>query len=267
MDNPIVSVIIPTFNRSSLVCETVKSVLAQSFSAFEIHIILDGCTDNTESELEKLKDPRIAITKLKHFGRPAPGRNVGLRLAKGEYVGFCDDDDLWHPKKLEMQIEKLNRFPKAGMCHTGVVYFNDDREWAGGFAPGSSFRDLIRRNFVVNSSVLFRRSIIDIVGFLDEDPDLRAVEDWEYWIRVVNRMPILFVDEPLVRYRVHGSGISSNRIDMHNRRIALLRSVRKKLDLGIGLVDLIILECIVKRQLLRIKAASKKFNTTSAESN
>ena len=104
MKNSFISVIVPTYNRADLISETIESILNQTYKYFELIIVDDGSTDNTEEVIRKFKDSRIKYIKTDNWGGPARPRNTGIKKTKGEYIAFCDDDDIWLPKKLEKQI-------------------------------------------------------------------------------------------------------------------------------------------------------------------
>ena len=92
----LISIIVPTYNRVSLLIETVNSILAQTYEDFEIIVISDGSTDNTQKEISKIKDSRLKFIQLKkNYGYPAKARNEGIKFSKGKFIAFCDDDDLW----------------------------------------------------------------------------------------------------------------------------------------------------------------------------
>lgn len=107
----LVSVIIPTYNRSDLIKETINSVLNQTHKNFELIIVDDGSTDNTKTVIESFKDNRIKYILQKHIGLPATGRNNGINIAKGDYIALLDSDDQWLPKKSEKQSEFMEKNP------------------------------------------------------------------------------------------------------------------------------------------------------------
>ena len=112
---PLVSVIIPTFNRLGFLKEAVESVEKQSYRDFELIIVDDGSTDSTGGYLESLP---VKYIRLEHSGFPGRVRNAGAKAAKGKYLAFLDSDDLWEPEKLARQIEYLAANPKLEICHT-----------------------------------------------------------------------------------------------------------------------------------------------------
>jgi glycosyltransferase involved in cell wall biosynthesis len=209
---PLVSVIIPTFNRSALLAETVRSVLAQTYTNLEVLVVDDGSTDDTAATVQGLGDPRVSYHRQPHAGRPAPGRNLGLRAARGELVAFLDDDDLWEPVMLERAVAALAANPDTLLVAANAnylparkhPYFRRRRD------ERPSFEELLHDNPVINSGVVARRELVELIGPLDESPTLKAVEDYDYWVRTLRHRDrsILVLAEPLVRYRVHATAIS-----------------------------------------------------------
>jgi len=123
VEKKLVSVIIPTFNRADLIEYSIISVLNQTYQNFEIIIIDDGSTDNTREVVHSIKDKRIKYIYYKHVGLPASARNKGIMIARGEFIAFLDSDDIWLPKKLEMQIKTFNKIPNLLLVATNGIVF------------------------------------------------------------------------------------------------------------------------------------------------
>lgn len=215
MDNPLVSVIIPTYNRGDLIEYTINSVLNQSYQNFEIIIMDDGSTDNTKSVVKRIKDERLIYKWQKNSGKPASARNSGLKLAKGEFIAFLDSDDIWFNKKLEIQIKEFKKNPDIHMLSTNVVLFRKNYyEIFLNIKRNKKipFKELIKKNIIATSSVMLRRVVIEKVGYFDEDVKLKAVEDYEYWLRILKwkDLSILLLKSVLMMYRLHSNNISGN---------------------------------------------------------
>ncbi|MFX1573980.1 MAG: glycosyltransferase family 2 protein [Promethearchaeota archaeon] len=229
MNNKLVSVIIPTYNRSSFIKETINSVINQTYQNFEILIIDDGSTDNTKDIVLSFNDQRIQYIYQEHSGFPAVVRNTGMKIAKGEYIAFLDSDDLWFPQKLEKQIKLFEKYPSKLLISTnGIIFpakpyikfldFKKDKI--------ISLNELLRKNIIINSSVLIKRSIINEIGFLDENSILKSGQDYDYWLRLLKHKEnsILVLKDILVKYRDHESfKISTNKDPKH-----FLKKYRKK---------------------------------------
>ncbi len=208
----LVSVIIPTYNRCNLILDTIHSVLAQTYENVEVLIVDDGSTDDSEKRIVAIKDSRVRYIKLQHFGYPAPARNYGIKMARGRYVAFLDSDDVWFPKKLEIQIRALQQKPNLVAIASNFVYFQGDRKPVLKMKNDRivSFNDIFVHNLIVNSSVVFKKEIIDTVGLLNESASFKSVEDCDFWLRILRRKDksILVLGQPLVKYRIHQTNIS-----------------------------------------------------------
>ncbi len=201
---PSVSVIIPTHNRATFLLCTLASVLRQTFADFEIIVVDDGSTDDTAARVRGLGDARIQLVQQEKQER-AIARNTGIRHARGEFVAFLDDDDVWQPDFLAHTL-------RAFESHFGVVYcgwsFIDARDEPLPEAPhlpqarGAVLTDFFRGCFFPTSAALVRRACLENVG--DFDPLLVPVEDWDMWLRLsLKRVEFDVVPEPLLLYRLH----------------------------------------------------------------
>jgi glycosyltransferase involved in cell wall biosynthesis len=211
---PRISVVIPTYNRSKLLRKTVQSVLDQTYKDYEILVVNNSSTDDTKEMLESLKDPRIHILDIQNQGVIAKSRNLGMRSAQGEYIAFLDDDDLWLPEKLEKQTAYLEEHPEYDLVYTPVwtIDENDARKEYLKIkrdpVDGRIFYELVRGNYISTLTVMIRKTLLSDIGLFSEDPALRSIEDYDYWLRIALKKQIGFIDEPLALYRVHSSGVS-----------------------------------------------------------
>lgn len=208
--NPLVSVIIPTFNRRTLLLEAIKSVQAQTYQNFEVLVIDDGSTDNTKEAVENIDDPKIKYFWQNNTGLPAVARNNGLRKARGEYIAFLDSDDLWLPQKLEKQLKIFSEKKNLLLMATNACYFKDGYCEPAAFLLKDvylNFRTELVSNRINNSGAVMRSEVIESVGFQDENPDLRTVEDYDYWLRILKyRDDSAYVmKEQMVKLRLHPS--------------------------------------------------------------
>lgn len=202
------SVVLLTWNRERLLAETLESILGQTMGDLEVLLVDNESTDGTQAYVASLSDPRVRYHRHANGGVISVNRNHALRLAQGEYVAFCDDDDVWRPEKLERQLGVLARDAAFSMVATNAVQFSDGTEYgpmARRRRDGEVDLDELLEGWhsVITSSVLVRRAVIETVGLFDEDPDLVTVEDYEYWLRVAHSFRIYFLAEELVGYRVH----------------------------------------------------------------
>ena len=206
-----VSVVIPAYNSADMLSEALDSVLAQTFSDFELIIVDDGSTDNTREVVALFEDPRIRYVYQQNRGLSG-ARNTGIRVSRGRYVAFLDADDIWLPTKLAAQVELLDSLPGVGVVY-GSTYWVEDRRVFGGRKAryrGNIVRPLLVEGNIVagsGSSVMARRECFDEVGLFDTAP---VHEDWDMWLRLAVRYEFDFVPEPLVKIRVHGVSMQKN---------------------------------------------------------
>ncbi len=206
-----VTVIIPTFNSAQFLTAAVDSVLAQTFKDFEIIVVDDGSTDNTEDVLKKYDD-KVRYIKQKNQG-VSIARNTGIKNSNSKYVAFLDSDDVWMPAKLEKQINALENNPKSKACYTEYLSVSEDmkpQDLKRLRCNGSALNDLLLRGNVIGppSTILCERQLFEEIGVFDSSLSLSA--DWDMWIRLACVTELTFLNEPLIKYRLHGSNMSKN---------------------------------------------------------
>lgn len=201
-DQPGVSVIIPTYNRSSLLRHTIESVLSQTYPSVEIIVVDDASTDDTPAVVKSYGDRVIYIREPVNNG----GDTVcfsGLKVASGKYINFLDHDDLFLPEKLERQVQMLEERPDLGLAHCG--YFHIDKEGnlleKISFLPeGDVLKQLLLGDFVWSGGPLYRRSSMENAGMVDE---FWSAGDWSRVLRMAQAgYPFGCVQEPLGAYRI-----------------------------------------------------------------
>ena len=204
-DHPLVSVIIPTYNRAASIGEAIESALAQAYPAMEIIVVDDGSTDDTQ-QIVTHRYPQVRYFHQENRG-VASARNRGVREARGELIAFLDSDDLWLPGKIEKQVACLNQYPDVGLVHTDVDCFDDTgpervlrrRISKADFSTGDIVTNLFTKFSLYPQSVMMRKVVFQAVGYFDEE--LKAVSDDNLWIRIAIRYPIRLIAEPLVHAR------------------------------------------------------------------
>lgn len=213
---PKVSVIIPTYNRAELLKQAIASVLAQTYGDFELIIVDDGSTDDTKSVVESIGDNRIKYIWQTNQQR-CVARNAGIAAAEGEYLAFLDSDDLWLPKKLELQLAAIEQCPDAGASHGRCMRMGPNLEFLHPqelLVSDTEVRccdvhkTLLVRNYFASQGVVVRRSLVEKTGGFD--PALPHGEDWDMWIRLSALTPFCLVNEPVGIYRVHPGCRTSN---------------------------------------------------------
>ena len=207
---PLVSVIIPTFNRAWCLFEAIDSVLAQTYPNYELIIIDDGSTDDTQKRLATRDG--FAVISQQNQGVSA-ARNRGIRASKGELIAFLDSDDLWLPNKLAVQVKFFTQNPGAMICQTQEIWIRNGKRInpknRHRKASGYFFERSLELCLVSPSAVMVKRELFDKLGHFDEH--LPACEDYDLWLRIGANLPIYLVDEPLIVKRGgHADQLSSN---------------------------------------------------------
>ena len=196
---PRVSVIIPTFNRSKKVVRAIESVLNQSIKDFEIIVVDDGSTDNTNKTLSKYMSSIKYIRQSVNRGVSA-ARNRGIKNSTASWIAFLDSDDYWLNEKLSVQIEFVDRNPGAVACQTEEIWIRNGKrinpKRRHKKPSGDIFKQSLKLCLVSPSSVILKRSLFKEVGFFDET--LPAAEDYDLWLRISCRYPIYLIDKGLV---------------------------------------------------------------------
>jgi glycosyltransferase involved in cell wall biosynthesis len=234
MGFPLVSTIIPTFNRREEIVYAVRSVLAQTYPAIEIIVVDDGSIDSTAEMVERWWGDRVRILR-KPNGGVASARNVGLAVARGEYFAFLDSDDEWLPTKIETQVAFLAARPAFGMVVTDVEEIDEMRVAFGIYRrrprikeDGYVLRWVLREPALVPPSALLRRAVYEDVGGFDEG--LATAEDLDFHLRVARRWPIGVIEEPLTRARRSDKGLSTLARSYEDQLFVVKRFVEQHAD-------------------------------------
>jgi glycosyltransferase involved in cell wall biosynthesis len=223
-----VSVVVPVYNGEQFVDSCLGSIAAQTYARVETIVVDDGSTDASAARAKNHASKPVVVS-LPHGNLPS-ARNAGIRRASGDYIAFCDVDDLWRPEKLEKQVALLTARPEVGLVFTEVALFGNDPSalkkrrlgrFERAFNNGDQFEILLRKDIIAPSAVLVRRETIDKAGFFDEG--LFSCEDWDLWLRIARlKIAMYRINELLTLYRRHGGGMT-NKIDvLHRSRLQVL---------------------------------------------
>jgi glycosyltransferase involved in cell wall biosynthesis len=230
---PRVSVIVPVYNRPVYVRQAIDTALAQESvpGGFEVVVVDDGSTDDTPAVLASYGD-RIRVVRQANGG-VARARNAGFAAARGEYFALLDSDDLWLPGKLAAQVALLDANPEAAFAHSDVEEFFESgpqTTWTRRppIVTGDVLKILLRRNVIHTMTVALRRRAIEEVG--DFDPRYPPCEDWDLWLRLVERRPVVGDERVWVRTRVHEGGISANPLVVYTQACKVLAAAAARLD-------------------------------------
>ena len=206
---PLVSIIIPTYNREAQLRDAVESVFAQTYSHWELMVTDDGSADGTRAYLDALPDARVRPLMHDHCGNPALLRNAAARVARGSYLAFLDSDDVWLPEKLAVQVEDLLAHPECGWSYTGYVHMDEQGrgdQWRND-RPWVPYRGRILENVITVQAniamptVMVERRLFEAIGGFDES--VHGCEDYELSIRLAEVSAVTVVPTPLAKKRQH----------------------------------------------------------------
>lgn len=196
MEIPLVSVILPTYNRAWAVQEAIDSVLCQDYPNIELIVIDDGSTDNTSQRLKSYHDKLNVITQ-ENKGVSA-ARNVGIKKSCGELIALLDSDDAWDKRKVSCQVAFLNANPLALICQTEEIWMRNNRrvnpKSKHKKPSGMIFEQSLNLCLVSPSAVMMRKELFEIKGYFDEA--FPVCEDYDLWLRISSDLPVFLIDKP-----------------------------------------------------------------------
>ena len=195
--SPLVSVVIPTYNRADLVPRAIHSVLAQSYAPVEVIVVDDASTDGTATVMAGITDPRVTYIRCSANRGVSAAKNIGVRASKGELLAFLDDDDVWLPGKLEKQV-LLFGSPEVGLVYCGIEVVDREGKRLGAYRPykrGLIYEALLFKNYLHTSAVVVRRSCLEAGHLFDEG--LIAFEDYDLWLRIAETWSVDYVPDAL----------------------------------------------------------------------
>ena len=257
---PKISVIIPTFNAAQYLPAAIESVLGQDYKNLEIVVVDDGSSDDTPAVIARYGKFVEYIRLENNGGGPARPRNIGIRAASGDYIALFDSDDLMLPGKLNEQAEFLSEFKDIPLVFTNFRNFSRDDEpalpdflsdhtdfqampkiplkknWYR-LTSSLAYETLIPDTYIGTSGVLFRKKLVDEVGYFDES--IGNSDDVEFFFRVSRRFDLGYVNQVFHRRRLHAKNISSRpkalvaRLSVYSRQIPVTKSAKARRDLGI----------------------------------
>lgn len=217
MEKEFVSIVLPTYNREKKIGKAIESVLQQTYPYFELLVIDDGSTDGTEQVVNAYKDERIQYHKMPQNGGQSKARNQGMQLAKYNYIAFEDSDDLWHPKKLELQMKAVAEAGEnAGFCYhklkydlgEGRYFILPDEKVALEKKSGDIYAQLLWDNLIGMPTLLLKKECLDTIGYMDEQ--MNCLEDYDFALRLAKKYQAVFVDEVLLDAEFSTTGVSGN---------------------------------------------------------
>jgi glycosyltransferase involved in cell wall biosynthesis len=236
-----VSVIIPAYNYGHFVGESVRSVLNQTFTDFELIVVDDGSTDDTAQIISAFNDHRIRYIYQKHQGVGA-AQNCGIMNAKGEYITILGSDDIYLPDNLDIKVKYLDSHASVGLvCSDAYVFDNNTGAILGRFwrdpkvshfwvdperAAREPLRELLYRGcFIMPQATMVRREVFKDIGYFDES--LPTHEDWDLFLRMILRYRVEIIDKPLLKLRRHTSNLSENQDKMYFGAVGAINKAMK----------------------------------------
>lgn len=203
-DKTNISIIIPTYNRAYCILDSINSVLNQTYPYFELLIIDDGSTDNTEDIVRDIEDERVKYYKTPQNSGPAAARNYGVALAQYDYIAFQDSDDEWLAEKLDKQIRLITENPIYGLVYCQMKCPLTQEDYV--LVPGDSipheqkmgyiYDYLLKKNYISTQTMLIKKQYYMENGGFDES--LKALEDWDMVLGISKNNQIGYVDETLL---------------------------------------------------------------------
>ena len=235
-----IDVVIPAYNASAYIEQTLQSVLLQDAKIHSVIVINDGSTDDTQDKVIgfQKQNPNINLVLINQSNAGlSAARNAGIHHSQADYIALLDADDLWQPNKLSSQIEIFKSIPEPLL---GVVYCGyrliDEKGKAISTKPkdiisptlrGNVYQSLLKGNFISGSgsSALIKRTVFNAVGLFDEQ--LKACEDWDMWLRIAQQFQFDYVDSDLVLIRVHPHNMQKDGMRMLSAELMVLNKFTK----------------------------------------
>ena len=232
MMTPLISVVIPTYNSADFIEKAIQSVVEQSYKKWEIIIVDNNSSDHTIELINSINDNRISIHKVNNNGVIAVSRNIGIGLAKGEWIAFLDSDDWWSKEKLSLSVERISDLTYLIYHNLKVIgkkntLFESKKTRLPNHPVMVDL--LVSGNIIPNSSVMVRKSILDEIGGIDESKMMVGSEDYNTWLKVSSvTEQFIFIDKFLGIYRVHRDSVSNK--NMSNSGYVAAKQFLSKLD-------------------------------------
>jgi len=215
---PLVSVIMPAYNAERYIADSIRSVLTQTYSDWELVVVDDGSTDQTSEVVRELaaRESRIKYVHQEN-GRLGKARNIGILNSSGQFVAFLDSDDLWLPEKLELQVRAQQTTDADVVFAGGYIFFDENAKdeticypIVSGRLAGAELLDrLLKFNFIPVLSVMMKRKCFDEAGPFEEGKPFHGCEDYDLWLKLAKNRAVFFgMDQKLVRYRRHAGAMT-----------------------------------------------------------
>jgi len=232
---PLVSIVIPAYNSAKFIRETLDACLSQTYTDTEIIVIDDGSHDKTVSIVQSYGD-KIHLIQQANSG-PAIARNTGIDAARGDYIQFCDSDDILHPAKIQRSMDLLLKHPDAALVYCQMQPVDEQGSPVNDVpvAPDNSYFEtenlfckMLHANGspIQTSTILARKSCLTDAGMYRADPDHRCAEDWDLLLRLADKYRFVGIPEILVNYRVREGALTTDTLAMAEGRLKTVQYAR-----------------------------------------
>ncbi len=224
VDHPIVSVVIPTYNRKDIISRAINSVLNQTYENYEIIIIDDGSTDGTIEYIKNHFNSKIKCISQKNKGASA-ARNRGISEANGKYIAFLDSDDEWVESKLKDQFAFLDKNPEIALL-CGRTYRSDNVKRVNSSLSksivGNLFNTLFMHSFVSTPTVIAKKEVLDAVGGFDTS--YKSAEDFDLWLKITKNYKCAFLPDLVAIVNRGKDNLSTDKITLHLHALTILEN-------------------------------------------
>lgn len=227
-----VSIIIPVYNRATIIGRTIDNILQQTYRDIEIIIVDDGSTDNIDGVMSKIKDDRVRFIKSKQNKGACHARNMGVAAARGEYIAFQDSDDLWNNEKISHQLDYLTSTgADICICRMDQIYENGEHKDFHGKSfnqAAITLENELGKNFISTQLIFGRKPCFTEETFDEKFP---RFQDWDLGIRLVKRYKVVFLNEVLVERYLQKNSISNDSRKGYEAGRLLLNKYREEYSL------------------------------------
>ena len=227
---PLISVIMPTHNRQTIIQTAINSVLKQKYKNFELIIIDDGSTDNTTKTVKKIKDPRIKLLQNKKCQGVSHARNKGLKNAKGQYIAYLDSDNTWDPRYLAAMIGAFQKLPDADAIYGGQLLYRGEQKNPFAIRYGSYNKSLLQnRNYIDLNTFCHKKEVYTKLGGFDEN--LKRYVDWDYILHIAETSQIYSIPILLSHYyydKAPNTITNNPQLNIHLKQLRQKQEKRKK---------------------------------------
>lgn len=227
-DSPLVSIIIPSYNHGKFIGRALDSILSQTYKYFEVIVVDNYSNDETDLVISQHLDPRIQLFKIKNNGILGASRNLGVQVAKGDWIAFLDSDDWWCSEKLECCISKISNAVDLIYHDLAIVDQRKNNRHPRIVRTRQLIKPvlvdlLINGNLISNSSVMVRKSVFYKIGPINQEPEINPSVDYNTWLKVAKETNnFLYLSRCLGYYQLHASNVSKR--DMSESHIAAQKS-------------------------------------------